>query len=396
MKSETVSYLSEVLQPAVGADNAARWTAAFPRLRKAYAVHAGMPGLAPTPLYATFKRRIPEPVFYVVPALMWLALSIRHRSATLPTAANPCMEAGGLWGESKTQGMGLFGPIARRFLPGTVSVETADGASCSTAIEKMRTAGLRFPLIAKPDRGYQGWGVRTVASEDQLKDYFAATPTGSTVLLQEKVDYPGEAGIFYIRHPGEARGWIYSMTLVYSPHVVGDGIRSLSELVEGDPVLNRSREIFAPPRGSAWRGVPEQGEVVVLADSRSARLGAVYRDARHHVTRVLERKIDEIARDVPGFHFGRFDIRFASLDRLKDGEDFCIVELNGAGAEILRIWDGRTRLMDAYRGLWNQYRTLFTIAAANRADGCRPVGLAGMARLLRRQEALRKAYPPSS
>ena len=133
----------------------------------------------------------------------------------------------------------------------------------------------------------------------------------------------------------------------------------------------------------------------VLAHARSARLGAVYRDGRHHVTRALERRIDEIARDIPGFHFGRFDIRFASLDRLKDGEDFSIVELNGAGSEILRIWDGRTRLLDAYRGLWNQYRTLFSIAAANRAEGCRPTGPAGMFRLLRRQEALRRAYPPS-
>ncbi len=396
MKSETAFYQSEAFQPDSAAELQPGRIAAFRHSRVAYAIHAGMPRLAPSPLYTSFKRRIPEPVFYLVPALMWLALSIRHGSATLPTAANPSMEAGGLWGESKTQGMDLFGHVARRFVPKTVPVEASGETAFVTAAEAMGTAGLRFPVVAKPDRGYQGWGVRTVASEDQLKDYFAATPPGSTVLLQEKVDHPGEAGIFYMRHPGERRGRIYSMTFVYSPHVLGDGTRRLAELVGDNPVLNKSRDIFELSHASEWHCVPDRGEVVVLADTRSARIGAVYRDARHHVTRALERRIDEIAKDIPGFHFGRFDIRFGSLDRLKDGEDFRIVELNGAGAEILRIWDGRTRLLDAYRGLWNQYRTLFAIGAANRRDGCRPMSLLQMALLLRRQESLRKGYPPSS
>ena len=397
MESETVTYESEFFQPDVVTDLRAGKASAVGRSYSAYAVHAGMPSLAPSPLYTAFKRRIPEQVFYVVPALMWLVLSMRHGSLTLPTTANPSMEAGGLWGELKTQGMDLFGHVARRFVPKTVPVQTSGETSAfALAIEAMNAAGLRFPIVAKPDRGYQGWGVRTVASRDELKAYLAATPRGSTVLLQEKADLPGEAGIFYVRHPRETSGRIYSMALVYSPHVVGDGVRRLAELVEGNAVLNKSKGIFELAHADAWHRVPERGEVVVLADSRSARTGAVYRDARPYVTRALERRIDEIARDIPGFHFGRFDIRFASLDRLRNGEDFCIVELNGAGAEILRIWDGQTRLVAAYRGLWNQYRTLFAIGAANRSDGCRPTGLLKMARLWRRQESLRKAYPPSS
>ena len=395
MKSGVASYRSETLT-ADGVSVPIRGGAsAFARPRGAYAVHEGMPALAPTPLYTAFKRRIPEPVFYILPTLMWLTLSIRHASATLPTAANPRMEAGGLWGESKDQGMRLFGPLARRFVPKTVAVEVSDDADQPEALAAMRAAGLRFPVIAKPDRGYQGWGVSTAGSTEDLHAYFSATPPGTVVIIQEQVPLPGEAGIFYVRHPGEASGRIYSMTLVYAPHVVGNGIQVVADLVLADPVLRKSSSVFAASQGKDWSRVPERGEVVVLADARSARLGAVYRDARHHVTRALERRIDDIARDIPGFHFGRFDIRFASLDRLKDGEDFSIVELNGAGGEILRIWDGRMRLADAYRDLWNQYRTLFSIAAANRAEGCRPTGLAGMIRLLRRQEALRKAYPPS-
>ena len=58
--------------------------------------HAAAFPLPEDPRYPAFKRHIPDRLFYVLPALMWLALSLRYRSLTLPTAANPGMEAGGL------------------------------------------------------------------------------------------------------------------------------------------------------------------------------------------------------------------------------------------------------------------------------------------------------------
>jgi hypothetical protein len=137
------------------------------------------------------------------------------------------------------------------------------------------------------------------------------------------------------------------------------------------------------------------GEVVPLSGARSARLGAIYRDGAAHVTPALEDAVEALSRDIPGFLFGRFDIRFASVEALARGEDFLVVELNGAGAEMLHIWDGRMTLAQAYRTLWHQYRTLFAIGAANRRAGHQPVGLRTMIRLLRHQERLRRGYPSS-
>ena len=100
--------------------------------------------------------------------------------------------------------------------------------------------------------------------------------------------------------------------------------------------------------------------------ARSARLGAVYRNALHCITPELEDIIDRISQEIPDFHFGRFDIRFRSLEELRQGKGFRIVELNGAGAEMLHIWAGTGTLGNAWRTLWRQYRDLFAIGAAMR------------------------------
>ncbi|WP_104492952.1 hypothetical protein [Paracoccus denitrificans] len=348
--------------------------------------------------YPAFKRHIPERLFYVVPALMWLALAIRYRSLTLPSAANPAMEAGGLWGESKSQGLDLFGPQGRARLARFARLRCDTGADTPVdcALAAMAEAGLDFPVVAKPDRGYQGWGVRLIQRAEDLADYLAVQPPGTMILLQELVDLPGEAGIFYLRHPDQVRGRIVSMAFVYPPHVIGDGCRSVAELVRADKVLRPNSAIYRDRHPESWETVPGPGAFHVLTNARSARLGAVYRDAQSLVTPQLEALIDEISREIPDFHFGRFDIRFRSVEDLGAASDFRILELNGAGAEMLHFWAGGSTLRQAYRALWRQYRWLFAIGDVMRKRGARPVGLSGMIRLQRQQEALRRVYPQSS
>ena len=363
-------------------------------------VHSGMPSIAGSPAYTWFKKNLSEHIFYVTPALMWLALSARYGSLTLPTAANPTMEAGGLWGESKAQGFSLFGEVARKWTARYVIVErTATDAPLRTlanARHAMRERGLSFPFVAKPDRGYQGWGVRTINDDGELAAYVELMSVGTKSILQEFVDYPGEAGIFYIRAPGLECGRIFSMTLTYAAHVVGNGRSTVSALVDEDRILRKSREIFRAANAARWDQILAEGKVVSLSNTRSARLGAVYRDARHLLTPELESRIDEIAKDIDGFYFGRFDVRFKDVESLQAAQKFAIMELNGAGGEILRIWDGRTSLIEAYRGLWEQYRLLFSISAENQQRGARAMTVGNLLQLLFQQAKLRKAYPTSS
>lgn len=349
------------------------------------------------PVYPPFKRRIPERLFYAVPALMWLLLAIRHCSLTLPSAANPALDAGGLWGESKSQGLNLFGPTGQQFLPPFTTIDCHPGTDRLQAAEAaLAASAMAFPVVGKPDRGYQGWGVRLLNSTADLADYLSRQPDGARVMLQALIDMPGEAGIFYIRRPDAETGRIVSMAFVYPPHVIGDGRHSVAQLVAADPILRANAAIYRERCPEAWDAILAPDEFHCLTNARSARLGAVYRDAMDQVTPELEAVIDQISREIPDFYFGRFDIRFRSVAELQEGRGFRIVELNGAGAEMLHIWAGGGTLWNAWRALSRQYRALFAIGAAMRRRGHRPVGLIGMMRLQRQQERLRRTYPPSS
>ena len=88
----------------------------------------------------------------------------------------------------------------------------------------MARAGLSYPVVAKPDMSCNGVGVRVVHEcRANSAPISPPIPRATALQLQALVTYEGEAGIFYIRHPGEAKGRITSVTLKFAPTVVGDG-----------------------------------------------------------------------------------------------------------------------------------------------------------------------------
>jgi hypothetical protein len=85
-----------------------------------------------------------------------------------------------------------------------------------------------------------------------------------------------------------------------------------------------------------------------------------------------------LSKEIDGFWFGRFDVRYRDLDALKRGEDFTIIELNGAGAEAIHIYDADMTLLGAYRALFKQYMTAFKIGDTNRKKGMKPAPMLRM------------------
>ena len=70
----------------------------------------------------------------------------------------------------------------------------------------------------------------------------------------------------------------------------------------------------------------------------------MFTDGEHLITPELSAKIESIvdrfnADHGGGFDIGRFDIRCQSLEQLKMGEGFGIVELNGLTSEPTNIYD---------------------------------------------------------
>lgn len=352
-------------------------------------------------------ERIPPGLFYAPMIANWIALGIRHRSLTLPTVANPTIVTGGMWGESKSSYFVDMVPDERRWIADFVVLDRARGASAAVDAERalalLEDEGLSFPLVAKPDIGWHGYGVRLVDDAAELEAYIAAYPEGEDIILQRYVPYAGEAAIVYARMPGEERGRILSMTFRILPHVVGDGRSSVRDLISADARAAWKANLhFGRDRTHCGlsedllASVPRAGEAVQIAFIGNQRAGGHYRDTSDLVTPALEQRFDAIGRGMREFHYGRFDIRFASEAALRRGEGLAIVEVNGIGGEAIDVWDPRVPVREVYRRLLAHQRLLFAIGDRNRSRGFQPTPAGEFVAALTRQTQLIRLYPPSS
>jgi hypothetical protein len=357
--------------------------------------HQGMPPLDESGPPLSFFEFWPMWAFYppVMAYAAWLML--RHRGVLLPTAANPSFPGGGLFGESKAEILALARAQLGDWVAPFVRIHRQGEAheQWPAVLQALADARLTLPVVAKPDLGCRGAGVKLVKSAADLFDYLAAFPDGASLVLQRLVPHVGEAGIFYCRRPGERRGRIVSITLKYFPHVYGDGVRTLRQLIHDDPRAGRLAHLYLHRHAARLDSVPARGEAIRLAFAGSHSRGAIFRNGTHLVTPAMEARFEALARQLPEFHFGRFDIRFADFAELQRGERFTIVEINGAGAESTHIWDRKTTLMQAWRDLMRQYRWLFEIGSANRARGFAPMRWADFIAAYRREKALTPRYP---
>jgi hypothetical protein len=351
---------------------------------------AARPAGAERPL--SFFEFWPDWLFYFPVVVHWIALGLRHRDFSLPTAANPAITAGGLCGERKTETLDLVQGPARELLARYIAVEAQAGAA-ETAARALASAGLDYPLVVKPDVGCNGTGVRLLHGPDDLDGYLSEFPSGERIVLQEFIAYEGEAGIFYVRNPDEPWGRITSITLKHAPVLIGDGRSSLRQLIHADPRAGRIPHLYLPRLARRLESVPRQGERVRLVFVGNHCKGSIFQDGTRLVTAALTESFERIARSMPHFHFGRIDVRFESLPSLLRGEGFRIIEINGAGSEATHVWDPTTSLWEAWRAQFFHYGAAFRIGAANRARGFATIGVRSMYRLWRRQKRLMAAYP---
>ena len=178
--------------------------------------------------------------------------------------------------------------------------------------------------------------------------------------------------------------------------MAGDGVSTLAQLIAADPRLQR---LVADPREHVGRYDPElipaAGTLVRLSLIGSTRVGGRYEDGSAFATAALVAAVEAVARDMPQFHIGRFDVRYRCLKDLREGR-FTIMEVNGAGSEAVHAWDPKYSLRQVYRMVFAKQRVLFALGAFQRARGHRPVGLRVLAKHYLRQQRLIRRYPPSN
>lgn len=348
----------------------------------------GGPTLSPFELMPAWR-------FYF-PIFVEIAKLGAHYGLTTLTAANPSIPTGGLVGESKTQVLDLVTGPARNLLAPYIKIARTEGdAPIDALTASMAAASLAYPLVAKPDVSCRGAGVRRIHNDADLAAYWSAFPEGADFMLQALVPFEPEAGIFYLRDPETDAPQIFSLTLKYTPAVIGDGTSTLAELIERDPRARQAKDIYLAKPDLDPARVPAIGERVTIAFAGNHCRGSVFRDGRALITPELTAAIDAVARAIPGYHFGRFDVRFESLKDLQQGRGFRIIEFNGVGSEAVHVWDNRYTLRQAREDLRAQYRWAYTIGAAERAKGAKPSSLIDVIKAWMRERRLVRRYPTS-
>ena len=310
----------------------------------------------------------PPWVFYPPLVVYLVCLMAKHRSATVFTAANPAILAGGVVGESKHAILeGLEGTrdyVARScLLCASLSAE----ARLLEALDFIATQSLTFPIVLKPNCGQRGSGVVIVRSENALAAALAQSSVDT--IVQEYVG-GAEFGVFYYRRPSETHGRIFSVTEKRFPVVVGDGHRTLEQLILHDDRAVCAARLYLDRHRDALSSVPAPGEAVPLAELGTHCRGALFLDGGQVVSPALEERFDRIARGFEGFYFGRFDVRLdGGIEEFRAGRGFKIIELNGVTSEATHIYHPGTPLAAAYRVLMRQWQIAFEIGAENRLRG---------------------------
>ncbi len=293
---------------------------------------------------------------------VWLYYAIKARSFFFFNAANPSIKNGGMAMESKKE---IYDIIPAQYIPKTVLVKK--GAPVAKILEEVSTAGIHFPLIAKPDIGLKAFGVERIKNEKDLSSYIQKN--ANDFLIQELVPYRKEAGIFYVRHPNEEKGQITGIVSKEFLSIIGDGTSTMELLIKKNPRSHFQLDVLKKKYGVLLNTILDKNQEFVLVPYGSHTRGAKFIDESHKSNQKLVDMINEICNQIPNFYYGRLDILHASLDDLAAGKNFSIIEINGAGSEPTHIYDPKHSLFFAWREIMRHWRFMYQVSVVNYNKG---------------------------
>lgn len=297
-------------------------------------------------------------IVYLPSALYYLWLSLRARSFFFFSAANPGIENGGMTGESKWE---LYKAMPLALQPKTILImPESDDAMLR---QQMKEAGLSFPVVGKPIYGGRGWRVQVLHNEVELVGYRRHFDV--PFMLQAYVDYPVEVSVFYYRYPDESRGRVFSLTGKELLQVTGNGYDSVAQLVQRKDRAYLQWHTLQESSTQDWSHVPALNEQVLLVPYGNHCRGAMFINWNMAIDDALHQTFDDISSGIEGLFYGRFDIRCQSLEDLKAGKNFKILELNGVGAEPAHIYDPGYSFWQAQRDLFFHFATIWKIGVFN-------------------------------
>lgn len=292
----------------------------------------------------------------------WLYFALKARSFFFFNAANPSIKNGGMAMESKKD---IYDLIPEDYIPKTVYIPKTD--SLQEILNKVEASGIQYPLIVKPDIGLKALGVDTIYDKSQFAGYIEKFK--DDFLIQERINFPNELGIFYYRIPGEQQGAISGIVSKEFLSVTGNGKDSILSLARSVPRSALQIHSLEKLHGGRLHEVLAPGEKFILVPYGSHTRGAAFSDVSDRNNKALTETIDKICQRIPGFFYGRLDIRYNTLEELGEAKNFSVIEINGAGSEPTHIYDPRHSILFAWKEIVRHWNILYRISAINYKAG---------------------------
>ena len=306
--------------------------------------------------YPVYLANIPTVLF-------WLYFGIRSRSLFFFSAVNPVIETGGVMGESK---INIYNRLPRHTIPNTILIKH-ENKGIDHILNKINEVGIVFPLIAKPDVGERGFLVEKISSPKELENYLRKITVD--FLIQDFIDYPLEVSVLYYRYPDAKQGRITSVCIKKTLSVVGDGKSTVEDLMEDYPRARFQLERFRADYPELLKIIPAVGEDLELEPIGNHSRGTTFLNGNQHIDSTLESIFDEIALQMEGIHYGRFDMKCQSIELLKLGKAFSILEFNGIASEPAHIYDPAYSTWQAYKDIFAHWKIIYQLGKAQRKRG---------------------------
>ncbi len=296
----------------------------------------------------------------IYPVFAWYC--IRAGGKYFFSAANPAITNGGFLMEEKQD---IYPLIPSQYYPAFIFVKA--GTAVEVIENEIAAHQFSFPLIVKPSIGMQGKAVKKIINTEELKHY--ASICTVDFLVQQLSPYQHEVGIFYYRFPGAELGTVSGIVAKESMKVTGDGESTLYQLICEQPRYILQMKALQQMHGAGLQTVLKKGEEMILAPYGNHARGSKFLDWTDKADEIFSKHIDAVCKQIDGFYYGRLDVMYNDWDDLRNGKNFHIIELNGAGSDPTHMYDPKHTVFFAWKEIIRHWKVLFRISKLNHERG---------------------------
>lgn len=305
-------------------------------------------------------------VWHILALPIHIYNSIKCKSVVYFTALNPSFgKTGGFIGDFKSQ--------IQQHLPKTYTLKEKVVSTYEDFLAIKEELKLDFPVVLKPDAGERGKGVEIIYNNEQAKEYLSISRKYATI-VQEFANFKSEFGIFVYNHPHT--GWQISGVNTKKPFVVlGDGINSIEGLIKDNCRYRQQLDRLIQKGEINLSVIPKKGQYVQVEKVLNHRYGTEFVNCTELMNDRFKSVIIGICSQIPGFDYGRFDLKANSFEDI-ELHRFKIIELNGAAAEPTIIYDQqKTGFYNSLKIILNHLKVQGEIAQKNILNGHKPASI---------------------